>query len=252
MVGRWQRFMLALAGMAAAWLWAPAPARGQEIVLTGPLAGSCIATVRKDATPANWEWTYYDAVAVRLGDPAERSDVTPLVGLGGELTAGFLTYSGFPSGPYGYRLGKAELRIGSWAMATVGRGSARVEAGPTLKWGSLYHASWGTFGLRPGVGYGAFGSRAHGSLTLTYGVYSALGRYTRRGHCDPKPEPKPIALASVARLFVTVRRSFAKAELEEIVVGIELSPSFLFPPYNLFRLGGGPPHPIPWQTGSEP
>jgi hypothetical protein len=58
---------------------------------------------------------------------------------------------------------------------------------------------------------------------------------------DRPPKPPVFAEASVARLFVTYRHAFDLDESREVVVGVELSPTFFLPPYSWWRFGGGPP-----------
>jgi hypothetical protein len=117
-----------------------------------------------------------------------------------------------------------------------------------LQLGGIFHASWGTWALRLGGGYGAFasGQTPHWSTTFTYGIYSATKRYSRRGRSQPKAEPKLWGLAAVARLFATYRQAFEVSDGREVVFGIELSPYFFFPPHGAYRLLGGPPKTVPW------
>jgi hypothetical protein len=45
----------------------------------------------------------------------------------------------------------------------------------------------------------------------------------------------------VARLFVTMRRCLRSGDIEEVVLGVDLSPTFLLPPYTLWCFGERPP-----------
>jgi hypothetical protein len=161
-------------------------------------------------------------------------------GIGTDVTLSLAHYHGFPSGAYGGSHGDAEIRGGAWVLGTltgVHDQGALVEGGLEVIDGGGWHSSWGTFDLRVGAGYGSFtGSRrAHGVATLGYGVRSDLSRYGRRGPAWPRS----FAEASVARVVLTVRRT---AEASEILVGIELSPTFFLPPVTWWRIAGGPPH----------
>ena len=111
-----------------------------------------------------------------------------------------------------------------------------------LHWGAVYHASWGTFDARIGGGIGAFGEsvKPHFALGLGYGVRSVLSRYSRRGYCDARPAPRSVALASVLRLVVNYRKAF-EGQGNEWLLGVELSPTFLLPPYDCGRFLGRAP-----------
>jgi hypothetical protein len=221
---------------------AAAPAAAQEILLTGPLA---LPRPRywAGAVPAELEWTYWVA-----GGAARETGGTlsALGGLGGELTVEVLRYHGFPSGYYGRKKGDAELRVGPWASAATRSAGGLVEGGLKLHFGGIYHASFGTWDLRLGGGYGAFEPEraAHVAGTLAYGVRSVPARYAEYPHevwQEVPPRPRPFAEASVARVFVTLRRAFDDTGSSELSLGVELSPTFLLPPYSWFKLGGGPP-----------
>ncbi len=199
---------------------------------------TCIDVAIHEATPASLEWSFWVAGGLLLG--AGEQDLGASVGVGGELTFGLLEYPGFPSGPYG-KEGRAELRAGPWVAGALHRDGGVVEGGLKLHLGAVYHASWGTYELRAGSGYGAFpdGKAPHLGGTLAWGVRSVVARYTKRGACDPLPEPLHVAEASVARLFLSYRRAFDDAG-HQVILGLELSPTFLLPPYDGSRLSGGP------------
>jgi hypothetical protein len=226
--------------VAGALLLATLPAAAEEVQLTGPLKNAYSLALFREATPARWEWAYWNSLgALRSSTPAWGASG----GIGAELTFGALTYPGFPSGPYGPKLGRAELRTGLWGQAVTRAAGGLVEAGLKLHLGALYHASWGTFDLRAGGGYGAFERerRPHVNITFNYGVRSTLSRYSQRGAHEPRPIPRQLALTSVARLFATYRREVSQQAASELVIGLELSPTFLLPPYSAWRFAGGWP-----------
>ncbi|MGZ3455069.1 MAG: hypothetical protein ACXVEF_36030 [Polyangiales bacterium] len=162
-------------------------------------------------------------------------------GIGTDVTLALARYHGFPSGAYGGGHGDAEIRGGIWGLGTITGVSdqgALIEGGVEVIDGGGYHASWGTFDLRVGAGYGSFtGSRsAHGVVTLGYGVRSDLSRYRWWRHRPRWPES--YGEASIARLVFTVRRT---SDTSEILIGMELSPTFFLPPVTWWRIAGGPP-----------
>ena len=218
----------------------PALAKAQQLELTQPLKAASPLAVVREATPARLEWVYWAAGGIASTEGKQQSLGG---GLGVELTSELLSYSGFPAGPYPLRRNRAELRGGAWAAGQTRSWGGLIEGGFMLDLGAAYHASWGTFDLRWGGGYGAFveGRAPHVLVTLTYGVRSVPARYTRRGRGAPRSPPKAVALASVARIFVTRRQSLGDDMASELVVGLELSPTFFLPPYSWFKLLGGPP-----------
>jgi len=221
-----------VAGLTTVLLAAPVPR--SERVARNHSAASCVDLALVDATPAKLEWSYWASGGILVNSSGANA------GLGGELTFGIAQYRGFPSGPYG-RAARAELRAGPWAAASTWRGGGLVEAGLKLQLGAVYHASWGTYDLRVGSGYGAFseGRAQHASVVFAWGVRSVPSRYTQRSFCAPAPSPRAVAEASVARIFLAYRRTFDGVS-NQVLVGIELSPTFLFPPYGGSRLSGGP------------
>lgn len=208
--------------------------------MNGPLKRACSLVLVREATPARWEWVYWTSGAWR--QPRMSNDGTILGGVGAEITTGLLSYAGFPSGPYGRRLGRAELRVGPWMQALAGSRRDAIEGGIKLHLGAAYHASFGTYDIRMGLGYGTFVEHRepYASITFAYGIRSALSRYSEHGPCDPVAMPRGIATASVVRLFVSYRRPILLPSGDEVLFGLELSPTFLLPPYSWFRLGGGP------------
>jgi hypothetical protein len=219
-----------------------APCQGQEVFITGPLR-SPPPRYFAESVPARFEWTYWVAVGALSSDA--RSSLGALGGLGGELTVEVLRYHGFPSGYYGGPRGDAELRVGPWVSAVTRSEGGLVEGGLKLHFGGVYHASFGTWDLRLGAGYGAFDPERtpHVTATLAYGVRSVRARYAKDRvdfYLDEPPRPASFAEASVARPFLTLRRAFDDAANRELSLGVELSPTFFFPPSRT-RLLGGPP-----------
>lgn len=201
-------------------------------------AVSCVDLAVHSAAPAKFEWSYWAAGGALLG--GARRSAGASAGIGTELTLGLAQYRGFPSGVPS-TANQAELRAGPWFAAATQQDGGLIEGGVKLHVGAVYHASWGTYELRAGAGYGAFpdGRAFHWAATFAWGVRSVPKRYTLRGFCDPVPERATFAEASIARLLVTYRRAFDDAG-HQLLIGIELSPTFLLPPYGGARLSGGP------------
>jgi hypothetical protein len=204
-----------------------------------PITDACPLGLLHEATPALAEWAYW----VNSGASLQGERWTVTAGVGSEVTAGLVKYSGFPAGAlYAGRWQQAEIRGGVWGAFALRPDGGLLEGGLKLHWGAVYHASFGTWELRAGAGYGAFvnAQASHLSFTFAYGVRSALDRYAQRSMCSPLAVPRVVGMVSVARLFVTYRRGAVDASLSEMVIGLELSPTFLLPPFSWMRLGGGP------------
>ncbi len=181
------------------------------------------------------EWTFYGAI----GDARTRdAGWTPSFGLGAELAWVVGRYHGFPSGAYHGAHGDAEVGVGAWGAASTRGERGLVEGGLKVHDGGGWHASWGTFDLRVGAGYARFGEgrAGHGVATLAYGVRSALFRYD-----DYRTRDALRGKTDVARVFATYRRALDGSSASEIVLGLELSPTFFFEPTTWWRVGGGPP-----------
>lgn len=181
------------------------------------------------------EWTFYGAIAdARTTDAGWK----PSFGLGAEIAWVVARYHGFPSGSYHGAHGDAEVAVGAWGAASTRGDRGLVEGGLKLHDGGGWHASWGTFDLRVGAGYARFGEgrAGHAVATLAYGVRSALFRYD-----DRRAAHALRGKTDVARLFATYRRALDGSSASEIVLGIELSPTFFFAPTTWWRVGGGPP-----------
>jgi hypothetical protein len=194
----------------------------------------CRALYRGEDVPRGLEGSYFLSTGIAT------TDKRAVLGLGFELTASAFGWRGFPSG---YSHDKSELRYGAWLFGATRLGSGLVEGGAILDASSRYHASWGTFTIRGGVGYGALRDERdmHGVVTFIYGVRSVLARFSHDGACHRGSPERPLPEASVARFFATYRRSL-KHDEHEWVFGIELSPTFFWPPLTWWRVAGGPPH----------
>lgn len=226
--------LIALAFLSA--LALPRPAAAQMIQLDGPL--DCILTLVHDTVPAVAEtsWWLTGGGGVLLTEGA--SDSLGIFGAGAEVTAGLTTFGS--KGRYG---GPVELRWGPWASVLTDLDGVRAEGGILMSVGQVRHAQWGTYALRLGGGLGedGLGPASHAVVTLTGGVRHVAARYSPRGACDPHTVQKPTAFASGARLFGSARAAIEGEGLWQLTFGIELEPTFLFPPYSLGKwIGSGP------------
>ena len=199
------------------------------------------------AKPAFAEWTRWlgaGAAITRVGTPAHDLSFAFRVGAAVDFSVARFGSERQYGGPH-------ELRAGPWLNAeTTFFDTTVVEVGGLFDLGHTYHARWGTFGMR--VGWAAIHRddrwRPGGSATLTWGVRSVPARYVTGGACvegdrltrvDEGPPRRSLALASGARAFVTGR---ADADGHAMMTfGIEIEPTFLFPPYSLGRFGGTRP-----------
>jgi hypothetical protein len=213
-------------------LAAPRPAAAQDVA--GPGVPGCIALLVRDAVPANLEWSYWLAG----GGGSGKGGGQGLVGVGTEATTGLATFGD----PHHYG-GPFELRWGPWWGLVSDLRGVRGEGGLTWLFGQTQHAQWGTYGLRLGGGFGddGLGSAPHFVATLTGGIRQVEGRYADRGACDPPMQPKAVAFATGIRLFASARTVFSAERPWQLTFGIELEPSFFFPPYSLQKwIGAGP------------
>jgi hypothetical protein len=194
----------------------------------------CPAVRLSASIPARSEWVYWTSLGFR---PTSRLWVP---GIGAELTWELLEYQGFPADD---GLGwPAEVRAGPWAAGSLRGTDGLVEGGVKLHTGGVRHASWGTFDLRTGLGYGpsAAGPISWLNATVLYGIRAVLRRHYQYDECQGRPSASDLDEANVARLFLTFRRPLTRELGYEWVIGIELSPTFLLPPYSLSRAFGGP------------
>jgi hypothetical protein len=223
------------------------PSAAQEIVLTGPLAGACPAILKRYHVPAKLEASEWIGTGVSDGRQAGADHVSAFFRAGAELTAGVLSYPGFPA-PRRDRIGpepppwvwnRAELRLGPWAAAETRSAGWLVEGGITALLGTtddylnwlFFTAPWGMFDLRVGGGYGAFpdGRSPHLAAALGWGYRYVSARQTWGGACDPPPPAAPLAEATLLRFVATVRRATG-LPATEVVFAIELSPSWVLAP----------------------
>ena len=201
---------------------------------------SCVDVAIVEVKPARIEWAYWLSGGALLG--AFGRSASPMVGLGTELTRQAFVYRGFPAGGPGW-LSLSELRWGPWFAASTRDEGGLVEAGVDLKWTGIHAPTWGTWDLRGGAGYGAFeqGRAAFASATFLWGARSVRARYHQRGYCDPPAMAATVGEGSGWRVFVTYRSGFSRSADREVVVGIELSPSMLLPPWSCNRWTGNRP-----------
>lgn len=231
------------------------------VLLPAPLASAqeltqCADVGLQFAKPAGAEWTEWLGVGGgwgALGTPGEHADVVARAGGAVDFELGQI------GDPWQYG-GPVELRMGPWICAdgTFGESSREpvvaLEGGASLDVGQTSHAHWGDFALRIGAGialgslYATSTTVPSGSITLTWGVRWVPDRYRDGGACvtehgldliDTGAPASDHALASGARLFGTVRVD--GDAVYTLLFGIELEPSFFFPPYTDGRWIGAPP-----------
>lgn len=218
---------------------------------------TCAGVGLSFAKPATAEWTEWLGVGGgwgalgSSGAPSEHAAL--LVRAGGAVD--------FELARVGSELqygGPVELRLGPWigADGTFGESPREplvaLEGGLSFDVGQTSQAVWGDFGLRVGAGVAlgriSSGGVPSGSLTLTWGIRSVLDRYRDGGGCvtehglegiDTGPPASEHALASGIRLFVTARVDGEAAYA--LTLGVELEPSFFFPPYSPGRWIGARP-----------
>jgi hypothetical protein len=213
------------------------PAASVVLIESSAFAAPCPALTVPDEVPRGLEATYFTSAGYASANSAGKRAHPAVFAAGVELTGSGFRWRGFPSG-YSGAHARSELRYGAYLMGGTRIYGGLVEGGAVLDVTSLYHASWGTFTLRGGAGYGAFPDEraTYASATMIYGVRSVLAHF---GGC--RTAGRAIPEASVARLFATHRRAF-REEAFEWVFGIELSPTFFLPPVTWWRLAGGPPY----------
>lgn len=218
-------------------LSAPLLAEAQEVERRGS-AGGCIALLIRDVIPAVAEPSFWisGGGGVRFRDGAR--DGLGILGAGAEVTAGLATLGS--EHRYG---GPFELRWGPWTNVVTDLSGARAEGGLLLSVGQVKHAQWGTYALRVGGGIGddGLGLSPHVVATLTGGVRYVEGRYSFRGACDPTARPEPSAFASGVRVFGSARAALTGEGGFQLTFGLELEPTFFFPPYSLRKWIGAHP-----------
>jgi hypothetical protein len=202
--------------------------------------GICADVGLDFAKPAKVEWT--DWIGAAGGSDGGTGVFALRAGLAADFEAGQF---GHPR--YG---GPQELRIGPWFDAETTFRAGVLEGGMSMDLGQTEHDPWGDLALRFGGGAtnvsGAWTPSA--SVTLTWGVRSVLGRYSEGGGCvtnhgvdvtDEGAPQRTFAHASGVRLFFTARSD--DAGRATFLVGLELEPTFVLPPYSSGRLMGGRP-----------
>lgn len=221
-------------------LFADAVALGADPVQPKSPGLICEDVSVHEVKPADLEWTYWMLGGATFEGP--HGSASALGGIGAELTRQVLRYQGFPAGRSGW-LATAEMRAGPWFAASTRSAGGLVEGGIVFTWDGVFSPAWGTWDLRLGAGYGAFtpGREPLVSATLLWGVRSVRARYSHHRRCLPAEPPARFAEASVIRVFVETRAGTRDADARELVVGLELSPSMLLPPYSWFRFAGYEP-----------
>lgn len=235
------RCLMAMA--ACATLVSSAPVAAQEVRITGPISGACVAVLARYCMPARVEWAYWisGGILTDIG-PRGVERVLPRVGLGAEMTMGVWSPSMAPETfTRPWRENRPELRLGAWAGAETRSTGALVEGGLTAHLGTtddhlntlFYQAPKGMFDLRVGAGYGAFsgGRSPHLALSIAWGYRTVFERHTWGGLCDPVPEPPAIADATLVRLVATLRRPL-DFPAWEAVLAVELSPTAVLVPWR--------------------
>jgi hypothetical protein len=228
----------------------------QEIQITGPLTGACIARLDRYSVPATGEWsTWMSAGATgRAGlDVDGVRHVGGVVGIGAELTTGVFRYIGFPAPPLHLRRRKrppdswhsrayAEVRIGPWGQGLTRSDGAVVEGGLTAHLGTVdddvrtlvFAAPYGMFDLRIAGGYGAFprGRSPHVAVAIGWGYRVAPDRQSWGGACDPPPSPASVADAALARVVSTFRQP-TDFPGWEAVIALEVSATWFTVPSRM-------------------
>ncbi len=127
--------------------------------------------------------------------------------------------------------GEVELRMGPWIafQAPAGQGGSG-EGGVTMIATQTQHASFGTFAVRLGGGYGG-DHESYFTATLWGGV-----RYVaaRAGEGNDGVFRK----ATGVRIVATYRKIAAPEEGDVVAFGLEFEPDYFLPPYSLFKWGG--------------
>ncbi|MFO0761371.1 MAG: hypothetical protein U0359_33140 [Byssovorax sp.] len=162
-------------------------------------------------------WTGWAAGAAWRDGPVEGRF---LFNLGLDATARAVTFASCLRGS------PIELRLGPWAELSLPLDMRPfAEGGVSLVGTQVTHASWGTYGIRVGAGSGPdIGD--HLVVTAWGGVRYVLAR-TERG---------PSGLLSKAtgvRIFGTYRAGIDGGERGSIVLGAELEPDYVLPPYSI-------------------
>jgi hypothetical protein len=189
---------------------APRVAWGQEIQVTGPLAGACPAIAVRYVTPARAQWSYWLSGGVAATHVPAGALTRAEGGVGADITGRALDWKGSErrrGGPHVV----ADLRAGVWAGAATRAPGALVEGRGVLHLGVLNISS---LDLRAGGGYGAFQTGASRTWRRRWHsacaslqpaspwAASATLRWSRSG--PPRPprfgSPRPCAAPRLGRL----------------------------------------------------
>lgn len=150
------------------------------------------------------------------------------------LSAGFDVTApvSFLGSPYG---GPIEIRLGPWGALELPMGrNPAAEGGLTLVATQVRHASFGTYGVRFGVGHGA--GDVNGPVTYLTGTLFGGVRYVpaRTGRVQTGLFTKATGL----RITATWLRDIQPIETEGFLIGVEFEPEWLLPPYEPRKWGG--------------
>lgn len=221
-------------------LVAPSPARAQE--------AACADVGLSFARPALAEWSDWIGVGggiARIGQPDHSAVFALRVGGGVDFSIARIGSEQRYGGP-------VEVRSGPWLGAETTFRTSTLEGGLMLDFGQTAHARWGTFALRVGGGVQLQDERwaPAGSVTLSWGVRSVLGRYSDGGGCvrangrteivEPGVPRRSHAHASGIRIFGTGRLDGDGHAM--LVFGVEIEPTFVLPPYSGGRFIGTRPN----------
>jgi len=226
----------ATVGLSALIILTAEGAAAQEVELPGPIV-ACPAILLLDSIPANLEWSYWITAGGGL-DTMGSGRQFGAFGAGTEVT----TQLAATGKKYQYG-GAYEFRGGPWWNIVSDFRGTRAEGGYVVSFGQIQHAQWGTYSVRVGGGIGddRLGLSPHFVVTVTGGVRYAGERYSERGACDPKPEPKAVAMVDQFRLFATARSTLVQGAPWQFTFGVEFSPTFFLPPYSLGKWIGARP-----------
>ncbi len=131
--------------------------------------------------------------------------------------------------------GAFDLRWGPWIATQTDLTDVLAECGLLLLFGQERHAQWGSYTVRAGMGVGFAPTEVpHVAITVTGCVHSFL----HRGR--PLGQVRDEGYGSVLRLFATARRSVGADRTMGWTFGLEVTPSFFLPPYDLPKWGGAP------------
>jgi len=135
------------------------------------------------------------------------------------------------TGTFGDGYGGAwEVRMGPWlAFELPSDRRPGGEGGMTMILTQVHHASWGTFGLRLGAGYGA--ELATTLVATLWGGVRFVPARAGQGSGS-------FAKATGVRIVATYRETLEPMKATALVFGIEFEPDYFLPPYALFKWGG--------------